>query len=84
MRAVTTAILVLAVGLFCPAERVTVGRPNCRVVAGGLDANWMAELGLPTVTLSAGQNSPHTVNEYLNVKDYLAGCRIALRLATAT
>ncbi len=56
--------------------------PNLRVVAGGLDANWMARHGLPTVTLAMGQSNPHTVQEFLKVDDYLAGCRIALRVAT--
>ena len=51
-------------------------------VDGGLDANHMNARGLPTVTLGAGQHSPHTVDEYIVVREYLDGCRLALKLAT--
>jgi len=59
-------------------------RPNEVVVNGGLDANWMIFRGFPTVTLGNGQIAPHTVDESLDVKAFLKGCRIALRLATGT
>jgi tripeptide aminopeptidase len=41
----------------------------------------MALHGIPTVTLGCGQHDIHTVNETLNVEEYLAACRVALRLA---
>ncbi|MGQ0635288.1 MAG: M20/M25/M40 family metallo-hydrolase [Planctomycetaceae bacterium] len=55
--------------------------PQTRVSNGGLDANWLTARGLPTVTLGSGQQDVHTVNESLNLDEYLAACRIALLLA---
>lgn len=61
----------------------TVGLdPVTRISNGGLDANWLSARGLPTVTLGAGQQNVHTVDESLNVTDFLNGCRIGLLLAT--
>jgi tripeptide aminopeptidase len=54
-----------------------------RVTNGGLDANWMVRHGVPTVTFGAGQRNVHTVNEYVDLADFHAGCRLALALATA-
>jgi tripeptide aminopeptidase len=54
-----------------------------RVGNGGLDANWMTRHGIPTITFGAGQNNIHTVGEYVEIKDFLEGCRLALALATA-
>ena len=56
--------------------------PQTRISNGGLDANWLTARGLPTVTLGSGQTNVHTVNETLNVEDFLNGCRVALLLAT--
>jgi tripeptide aminopeptidase len=56
-------------------------RSTLRVVDGGLDANWLNARGLPTVTLGAGQHRAHTVEEYVDVRQYLDGCRLALALA---
>ncbi|MCA9073756.1 MAG: M20/M25/M40 family metallo-hydrolase [Planctomycetaceae bacterium] len=53
-----------------------------RIIDGGLDANWLTAHGFPTVTLGCGQAGIHTVNESLNIAEYLTACRIALRLAT--
>jgi tripeptide aminopeptidase len=53
-----------------------------RISNGGLDANWLTRNGIPTVTFGIGQNEIHTVNEYVLIDDYLAGCRLALALAT--
>ncbi|HEY2251645.1 MAG TPA: M20/M25/M40 family metallo-hydrolase [Planctomycetaceae bacterium] len=58
--------------------------PAIRISNGGLDANWLSARGLPTVTLGAGQQNVHTVNETLAVDDFLNGCRIGLLLATGT
>lgn len=49
---------------------------------GGLDANWMVRHRIPTITFGAGQNQVHTIDEYVTLKPYLAGCRYALALAT--
>jgi tripeptide aminopeptidase len=69
------------------AERaaIAVGLTPIRAVSnGGLDANWLTARGIPTVTLGCGQMDVHTVKERLDVKAFLAACRIGLRLATAT
>lgn len=55
---------------------------SLRIGNGGLDANWMVAHGLPTVTLGCGQNAIHTANEWLDIRNYLNGCRVALALAT--
>ncbi len=53
------------------------------VTNGGLDANWLTAHGIPTVTLGCGQHNIHTTQEELNVAEFHAARRIALRLATA-
>lgn len=58
--------------------------PNPAIVNGGLDANWMANHGFPTVTLGCGQQAIHTVEETLHVPSYLRACQIGLVLATGT
>jgi tripeptide aminopeptidase len=56
--------------------------PTLRVTNGGLDANWLVRHGIPTITFGAGQNEVHTLEEYVDVKEFLKGCRFALALAT--
>ncbi len=51
------------------------------MVDGGVDANWLNARGLPTVTFGAGQHRAHTVEEYVDVREYLDGCRLAVALA---
>src|SRR5262245_13502791 len=61
----------------------SIGRdPVTRVTNGGLDANWMVRHGIPTVTFGAGQNEIHTVAEWVDVPEFLEGCRLAVGLAT--
>ncbi len=48
---------------------------------GGLDANWLVKHDVPTVTFGAGQAEIHTVKEYVDVPEYLKGCRLAVVLA---
>lgn len=57
-----------------------VPRPD--ISNGGLDANWMAVNGIPTVTLGCGQMDIHTTNETLDLAAYENACRAALLLAT--
>ena len=57
-------------------------KPTLRVTNGGLDANWMVKHGIPTITIGAGQNEIHTVKEYVDLKEFEAGCRLAVALAT--
>jgi tripeptide aminopeptidase len=56
-------------------------RTRLHVADGGLDANWLNARDLPTVTFGAGQHGAHTVDEYVDVGEYLAGCRLAVALA---
>ena len=56
-------------------------KPQLSIANGGLDANWLSARGLPTVTLGAGQENVHTVDERLNIKAFLNGCRVALAIA---
>jgi tripeptide aminopeptidase len=56
--------------------------PRFEVSNGGLDANWMAAHGIPTVTLGCGQKEIHTTDEMLDLAAFDAACRAALRLAT--
>jgi tripeptide aminopeptidase len=58
------------------------GTPNIRAANGGLDANWMVRHGIPTVTFGAGQNEPHTIDEWVNLDEFDAACALAVRLAT--
>lgn len=48
---------------------------------GGLDANWLVKHGVPTVTIGAGQYEIHTVKEYVDLPEFLQGCRLAVALA---
>jgi tripeptide aminopeptidase len=60
-----------------------IGRePTLRTTNGGLDANWMVKHGVPTVTLGAGQNDIHTVNEWVDLAEFEAACELAVTLAT--
>ncbi len=57
-------------------------KPTTLFSNGGLDANWLVKHGVPTVTIGAGQYEIHTVNEYVNVPEFIEGCRLAVALAT--
>ena len=59
-----------------------IGRtPRFDISNGGLDANWMAANGIPTVTLGCGQMEIHTTKEQLDLDAFEAACSVALRLA---
>jgi tripeptide aminopeptidase len=61
----------------------SIGRePSTKVTNGGLDANWIVKHGIPTVTMGAGQNDIHTVKEWVDVPEFLEGCKLAVALAT--
>jgi tripeptide aminopeptidase len=55
--------------------------PNLKVANGGLDANWLVRHKVPTATLGAGQNAIHTVDEFIDLSEFVAGCRLAVALA---
>ncbi len=57
------------------------GVPIRSISNGGLDANWMAVHGIPTVTLGCGQENGHTQAERLNLVEFRKACEIALKLA---
>ena len=63
------------------AERAGL-KPTLRVTNGGLDANWLVRHGIPTVTFGAGQNNIHTTEEYVDLAEFLDGCRMALAVAS--
>ncbi|MDX2202739.1 MAG: M20/M25/M40 family metallo-hydrolase [Hyphomicrobiaceae bacterium] len=56
--------------------------PEIRTANGGLDANWLTRHGVPTVTFGAGQNEAHTVDEWIDLDEFEAACRLAVELAT--
>jgi tripeptide aminopeptidase len=56
--------------------------PILRAANGGLDANWLVRHGIPTVTFGAGQNEPHTVDEWIDVTEFENAARLAVALAT--
>lgn len=58
-------------------------RPATVIANGGLDANYLNENGIPTVTLGAGQHKVHTVDEYVDVKEFLGGCRLLHEIAVS-
>ena len=57
--------------------------PDAYSCDGGLDANWLSAHGFPAVTMGCGQHDIHTVDESLNIPQFLDACRIAARLASA-
>jgi tripeptide aminopeptidase len=57
-------------------------KATTKVTNGGLDANWMVKHGIPTVTFGAGQNDIHTVKEWVDLKEFENGCRLAVAVAT--
>ena len=57
-------------------------QPVPGVTNGGIDANWLVEHGIPTVTLGCGQRNVHTNQEELVIADYLAACEIARQVVS--
>lgn len=63
----------------------SIGREPVHAIAnGGVDANWLTAHGIPSVTIGCGQLNQHMTSEALDIEEYHAACRIALRLATGT
>jgi tripeptide aminopeptidase len=56
-------------------------KPNPLIMDAGLDANNFNEKGLPTVTLGTGSHQFHTVDEYVNISEYLTACEVLLNIA---
>ena len=57
-------------------------KPTTLFSNGGLDANWLDKHGIPTVTIGSGQYEIHTIKEYVDLPEFLQGCRLAMALAT--
>ena len=57
-------------------------KPTTVFSNGGLDANWLVKHGVPTVTIGSGQYEIHTIKEYVDVPEFVNGCRLAVALAT--
>lgn len=57
-------------------------QPELLTTQGALDANWMNAHGIPVATLGAGQVAGHSLEERLDIEQFLTGCQVALRLAT--
>jgi tripeptide aminopeptidase len=55
--------------------------PRPKIGNGGLDANWFVRHGVPTITIGAGQNEIHTVNEFVDLAEFANGCQLAVALA---
>jgi tripeptide aminopeptidase len=55
--------------------------PTLKVGNGGLDANWMVRHGIPTITIGAGQNQIHTIEEWVDLAEFERGCRALLAMA---
>jgi tripeptide aminopeptidase len=64
------------------AARAVGLTPTLRVTNGGLDANWLVRHGIPSITFGAGQRNVHTIEEYVELADFVNGCRLAVALAT--
>jgi tripeptide aminopeptidase len=56
--------------------------PTPLVMDAGLDANNFNEKGLPTVTLGTGSHKFHQVDEYVDIKEYLAACQVLRNIAS--
>ena len=63
------------------ANKIDIKSSNVQV-NGGLDANWLIRNGIPTVTFGNGHYNPHSLEEYLDIKEYLDSCRLAISIAT--
>jgi tripeptide aminopeptidase len=67
------------------AQSVAAGlgwQTTLKLSNGGLDANWLARHGIPTLTFGAGQHDVHTIQEYVDLEEFIEGCTYALALAS--
>jgi tripeptide aminopeptidase len=49
---------------------------------GGMDCNNVVSKGIPAVGLGMGDNKAHSVEEWVNVPEFLKACELAVELAT--
>lgn len=64
------------------AARASGGEPFHFVCDGGLDPNYLALKGIPTVTMGAGQKNAHMTSEMLHIPSFHRACDVVVRLAT--
>src|ERR1700741_1227073 len=55
------------------------GEPTVRAANGGVRAHRKGRHGVPTVTFGAGQNEPHTIDEWINLDEYDRACALAVQ-----
>ena len=49
----------------------TIGlSPSLELGKGGLDSNWIVKHGVPSLTFGAGQHEIHTLNEYVDLREF--------------
>lgn len=56
--------------------------PELAVTNGGIDANWLSQRGVPTVTLGCGQRNIHMVGEELDLAEFHLARWVAMLVAT--
>jgi len=71
-----------AVSLAREAARRSGWEPGLMMAEGGMDANWLVQHGIPTITFGVGQRNVHSNDEYVDLKGFLRACRYGLALAT--
>ncbi len=57
------------------------GSAGLSLCDGGLDANFLNAHGIPTVSCGTGAHRPHTVDEYIDIEEFLFACRAAKGIA---
>jgi len=55
----------------------------CESNNGGMDANWLTDHGIPTITIGCGQRQVHTTEEWIDLTDFRRACAFATGLAVA-
>ena len=71
-----------AVSLAREAARRSGWEPGLMMAEGGMDANWLVQRGVPTITFGVGQRNVHSSDEYVELSDFLRACHYAVALAT--
>ena len=67
------------------SEVTKAGRiPEVKISNGGLDANWLAAHGVPTITIGAGQRGIHSPDEKVIISDFLAALDVGFGVATGS
>lgn len=62
------------ISLFEESVRSMGKAPTLKDGRGGLDANWLFEHGVPSLTIGAGQNQIHAIGEWVDLEQYQGAC----------